>query len=376
MFSNFGSTLWTVGVLVILFLSQQELIDAAKNTLDLDEDSRSAFSIETFAFSENGQLNIDVYNYSLYVNDVLSTDVRWGFFIRSVISKTDGPAILALERQGIVSECSLDSDTAGDDLIFELSNSQKATNRGRSLHWGAGDDHEHERNDIHFSHVFNESRIGRFDIEMIVCLPKETASSSIELTGVVSTTCFNIDSTGNRNYLPVGETYLPIFYFGISGLFAMAVVVWIYILVRRGANAIVVHYFMLVVLLFKTTSTASYAVHLWFISKLGQTLTVVGWDVVYYLFSFLNGGVMFVLILLIGSGWSYLKPKLNDRENYMLTIVIILQIVANVARIFVGESSPGSEDFLTWKDILAVVDIVCCALVLFPIIWSIHKVSN
>jgi prepilin signal peptidase PulO-like enzyme (type II secretory pathway) len=133
---------------------------------------------------------------------------------------------------------------------------------------------------------------------------------------------------------------------------------------------------MLVVLLFKTTSTASYAVHLWFISKLGQTLTVVGWDVVYYLFSFLNGGVMFVLILLIGSGWSYLKPKLNDRENYMLTIVIILQIVANVARIFVGESSPGSEDFLTWKDILAVVDIVCCALVLFPIIWSIHKLKG
>ena len=160
----------------------------------------------------------------------------------------------------------------------------------------------------------------------------------------------------------------------VAALFLVALGVWVYTLLARPNNILTLHYIMLVLILFKVTSLVAYAVHLGFIASLGQTLTVVGWDVVYFAFSFLNGGAMFVLILLVGSGWSYIKPKLNRRENNMLTAVVVLQVIANVARIFVGESSPGSQGFVRWTDLLAIVDIVCCALVIFPIIWSIHKV--
>jgi len=366
--------MWAPLRLVFLFLC---VANAAINILDLDEDSRTAFSIETFAFEENGHVDINVHNYSLYLNDEFAEDVVWGIFLRPVLSKSDGAAIVSVEATRFGGACSL--STADPKFTLFLTNTgskpvSSSSDTKRMLHWGSGDDHEHEINAMSYAHNFTGDATGRYDIELIVCLPDDKIDASVELSAVIETICYNVRADGTRNYLSAGEICLPVLYAVAAGLFGAAACAWIIIIVQRWRQILGLHYIMLALVLCKVMSLIAYTVHLIFVAKQGQTLNIVGWDVVYFLFSFLDGLAMFVLILLVGSGWSYIKPKLNSRENNMLTIVIVLQVVANIARIFVGESSPGSLGFIRWSDILAIVDIVCCALVLFPIIWSIHKV--
>jgi hypothetical protein len=51
-----------------------------------------------------------------------------------------------------------------------------------------------------------------------------------------------------------------------------------------------------------------------------------GWNVAYYIFTFLRGVLFFTLVVLIGTGWSYMKPFLGEREARIIMIVIPLQV--------------------------------------------------
>ncbi|RHN68979.1 putative Lung seven transmembrane receptor [Medicago truncatula] len=57
-------------------------------------------------------------------------------------------------------------------------------------------------------------------------------------------------------------------------------------------------------------------------------------------------------------------------------IVIPLQIVANIAQVVIDESGPYGHDWVTWKQIFLLVDVVCCCAVLFPIVWSIKNLRE
>ena len=184
------------------------------NTLFLDEDERTAFSIETFSFEANGRIELEVSNYSLYVDDVFSSDdTPWGILLRSVTSKSDGPAVLAVEATRLMGVCSLATALKKTpELVFLLANSSTNSHadRRRELHWGFGEDHEHEMNAVSFSHNFTKKTRGRYDIEVIVCLPESKMSSKVEISAVIKTTCFNVDADGKVNYLSAGETALPV----------------------------------------------------------------------------------------------------------------------------------------------------------------------
>jgi hypothetical protein len=101
-----------------------------------------------------------------------------------------------------------------------------------------------------------------------------------------------------------------------------------------------------------------------------------GWNVVYYIFAFIRGVMLFVVILLIGTGWTFIKSYLNDKDKKILLVVIPLQVLANIALIVVGESSPGSQQWIAWRDVFNIVDIICCAAILIPILWSIKHLRQ
>ena len=50
-----------------------------------------------------------------------------------------------------------------------------------------------------------------------------------------------------------------------------------------------------------------------------------------------------------------------------------LQIVDNIALVAIEEMSPGSLAWLTWRDALHIIDIICCCLILFPLVWQIRR---
>jgi len=61
---------------------------------------------------------------------------------------------------------------------------------------------------------------------------------------------------------------------------------------------------------------------------LAATGSADGWSAVFYVVTFLKSLLLFTVILLIGTGWSLVKPYLNDREKQVVLIVLVLQVGA------------------------------------------------
>ena len=67
-----------------------------------------------------------------------------------------------------------------------------------------------------------------------------------------------------------------------------------------------VHHMMTVLVVFKMLSLFFEGVT-WF--NVRSHGTAVGWNVLYYIFAFLKGIMLFVVVLLVGTGWSLLKVR-------------------------------------------------------------------
>lgn len=189
----------------------------------------------------------------------------------------------------------------------------------------------------------------------------------------VNSAMYNLERNGSRDYLSAGKTILPrvyflfsLIYFGLAGL-------WIHVLYKKRLTIFRIHFFMLAVVVLKALNLLCEAEDKSYIKRTGSAH---GWDVLFYMFSFLKGITLFTLIVLIGTGWSFLKPYLQDKEKKVLIIVIPLQVVANMAQVVIDETGPYGQDWITWKQVFLLVDVVCCCAVLFPIVWSIKNLRE
>ncbi|GJN27084.1 hypothetical protein PR202_gb15072 [Eleusine coracana subsp. coracana] len=205
-----------------------------------------------------------------------------------------------------------------------------------------------------------------------------SCQDGVEVTMDVRTEMYNNvrlrDGGARRNYLPVGLVPLPGIYAAASGVYAVFLAAWVYACcVRHRATAERVHAVMTALLLFKALKLACAAEDAWYVERTG---TPHGWDVAFYVFGFLKGVLLFTVIVLIGTGWSFLKPFLQDREKNVLMVIIPLQVVENIASAVIGETGPAGRDWLAWNQVFLLVDVVCCCAVFFPIIWSIRNLRE
>nr|DAD27800.1 TPA_asm: hypothetical protein HUJ06_029268 [Nelumbo nucifera] len=134
-----------------------------------------------------------------------------------------------------------------------------------------------------------------------------------------------------------------------------------------------IHLLMAALLLIKALNLICAAVDKHYVKISG---TPHGWDVLFYLFQFLRVVLLFTVIILIGTGWSFLKPFLQEREKKVLMIVIPLQVLANLASVVIGETGPFIKDWVTWNQVFLLVDIICCCAIIFPIVWSIRSLRE
>jgi hypothetical protein len=84
-----------------------------------------------------------------------------------------------------------------------------------------------------------------------------------------------------------------------------------------------------------------------------------------------QGMLLFLVVLLVGAGYGFVKHVLSDVEKKLFAVVLSLQVIANIATIVLGETSEGSSEHATWQNISLLVDLICCAAILFPVLWSI-----
>lgn len=61
-----------------------------------------------------------------------------------------------------------------------------------------------------------------------------------------------------------------------------------------------------------------------FIDRDGEHIEA--WAILYYITHLLKGAVLFITIVLIGTGWTFIKHILADKDKKLFMIVIPLQV--------------------------------------------------
>lgn len=216
-------------------------------------------------------------------------------------------------------------------------------------------------------YVVEEGKNGVYNIFFSNCESNSLVSFKLHLQQ------YNVHDKGVKDYLPAGESNLPVVYLVCAILFFAAFMLWTYLIVNNWEAVHTIHLLMTFLLFLKVMTLVCEGLRHEYIKITGVSS---GWSVAYYIFSFLKGVTLFSVILLIGTGWSFLKPFLSDKDKHILLVVLPLQIMVNVASVVLEETSIGSAGWLTWKDILRLFDIICCCAILFPIVWSIKHLRE
>jgi len=100
------------------------------------------------------------------------------------------------------------------------------------------------------------------------------------------------------------------------------------------------------------------------------------WAILFYVTHVLRGFLLILAILLVGTGWTFVKHVLSVRERKLFIIVIPLQILAVVAQVFLEEKEESDPVYVRWKEVFFLVDLLCCGAILFPVVWSIRHLEQ
>ncbi|XP_009786074.1 protein CANDIDATE G-PROTEIN COUPLED RECEPTOR 7-like [Nicotiana sylvestris] len=188
----------------------------------------------------------------------------------------------------------------------------------------------------------------------------------------VHTEMYNVNN-GEKDFLPAGQTPLPKFYFLCFIVYLAFLAIWGFICIKQRKIVHKIHLIMSMLLVFKALKLICASEDKMYIKNTGKPH---GWDVAFYIFGFLKGVTLFTVIVLIGTGWSFLKPFLHDREKKVLMFVIPLQVIENIASIVISESGPVEKHWLVWNEVFLLIDVMCCCIVLVPILWSIKSLRE
>tara|TARA_B110000091_G_C13770258_1_gene456342 strand:- start:636 stop:1655 length:1020 start_codon:yes stop_codon:yes gene_type:complete len=274
-----------LSILFLLSLPSQARI----HELTISGDSRLAFHIESFGFNTNGVAEFDVKSFG--VAPLPDEAVGWhmGFVFRKVSSESD--AIANVEE----------ATESGTCLLDDNSNKEGDTNKAladvrweappHSKDWAAGWKH---------THTIQPGEEGMYQIIFCRCKPSD-ATTTVSFD--INLALYNIKGN-SRDYLPAGESALPLLYFASAFVFAVMGGMWIYMCRTSKEFVHHIHLLMLMLVGLKMMSSLFHGVSFHFVKMYGHP---VGWQIVYYIFTFLKGIMFFSVIMLVGTGWSLLK---------------------------------------------------------------------
>lgn len=175
-------------------------------------------------------------------------------------------------------------------------------------------------------------------------------------------------------YLSAAEIPLSRLYICMAGVFFTAAMIWVYTLMKHRYSVFKIHWLMAALAFTKSISLVFHSINYHFINTEGHPIE--GWAVMYYITHLLKGALLFITLALIGTGWAFVKYILSDKEKKIFMIVIPLQVLANVAYIIIESTEEGSSEYALWKEILFLVDLICCGAILFPVVWSIRHLQE
>ncbi|XP_073310560.1 protein CANDIDATE G-PROTEIN COUPLED RECEPTOR 7-like [Primulina huaijiensis] len=310
-------------------------------TLKISSDTRPMILFERFGFTHTGQANISVSSVSVDSPGASADPSHLGFFLLTEESLIQ----VLIELQQTSSFCVLESKYITHLFTFrDLSPTPHSS----------------------FERSYPITSPNEYSLFFANCAPDSTVSMEVR------TELYNFDGHV-KDYLSAGLTQLPSLYFCFSVVYFAFFGFWIFVSSKNRKVVHRIHALMGLLVIMKALNLLAAAEDKHYVKATG---TPHGWDVLFYIFQFIRVVLLFTVIILIGTGWSFLKPFLQDREKKVLMIVIPLQVLANVASVVIGETGPFIKDWVTWNQVFLLVDIICCCGIIFPIVWSIRSLRE
>ena len=150
-------------------------------------------------------------------------------------------------------------------------------------------------------------------------------------------------------YLQIGDVVLPQVYVVLSLAFFVALAKWVHWMQQNKEHLHKIHFLMGVAVMLKACATLFEALRYYYYSEHGDMFAL--YETMYYMFTILKGALVFSLVVLIGSGWSFLKPFLADKDKKILMTVIPLQVVVTITQIILDEKTAGKAEsnYANWQ---------------------------
>ncbi|CAI5729231.1 unnamed protein product [Peronospora destructor] len=326
-----------------------------KQSWIFEAEDRPHFFIERFGVGPSGRMDVHVSNVEIKTPEK-SHKIQAGLLFvhqdklwETVALLEDSGGTQAIDKE--MDECIL--QLRQDDRWIDLNNAQT---------WNISRSMEHvEREGTEDSGHNGLQKVGFYYIFFAQCTPGMKVSFHMDA----------VFKNGAHNFLSIGDAPLPSVYLVMSLLFLSAAVVWWWCLGKNLEHVQRIHWFMAVLVSVKTVALFAEAMRAYYMKCNGDTLTA--WTAVTYTVLSLKGILLFSVLMLIGTGWSLLKPHLSQKDKSVLSLVLVLQVVSNIAQIVEAETAVGTRAWVSWRDILIIADVACCAAVLFPVVWSIRQ---
>ncbi|KAH7678677.1 Transmembrane protein GPR107/GPR108-like protein [Dioscorea alata] len=329
-------------LLLLLLLSLISSSMAEIKNFKITADSRPMILLEEFGFTLHGSVIINISNATFTSNLATPDPNVLGFFL--------------LSEENLI------------QAIYESQSQQRSEAPGCVL----------SSSFVRTLFTFDELSNGRYNNSFPISLPDQyslflaNCASETLVTMSVHTEMYNTRTDGTRDYLSVGQAPVPSLYFVFALVYIVFLAAWSHLVFfKNRLFAHRIHFLMAGFLLTKVLNLLFAAEEQHYISSTGSPH---GWDILFYLSQFLKGVLLFTVI--IGTGWSFLNPFLQNREKKVLMILIPLQVIANIASTVIGKMGPFIRDWVTWNQVFLLIDIICCCAILFPIICSIRSLRK
>ncbi|KAL1516698.1 hypothetical protein ABEB36_000576 [Hypothenemus hampei] len=386
---------FTVLNAIILILMHQ--CSARIHKLQITNDARRYIGLSTFGFYQGGILKVHFYNFH---TNLENDSALFGFSLDKTITDAMNP-YLDNHQEECILEKNIANKNENEEFIYfilDLKNSKLNVKCADNQLSDAIHIYKDE-NEMKTSSRTNACRDLNFDIVKFVINDKTYYNASFLMSvdtlrqeglyNLFFHSCpnynpktetiidFGIDiierNLGN-NYLSAGEMPLPALYCMMSILFFLSGMFWVFLLKQSKHLVFKIHYMMAVLVFLKSISLAFHGVNYHYIERLGFHLTT--WAILFYVAHLLKGALLFVVLVLIGTGWTFIKHVLTPKDKKLFMVVIPLQVLANIAEIILEESEEGDREYLAWRNVVILVDLLCCGCIMFPVVWSIRHLQE
>ncbi|KAI8136662.1 lung seven transmembrane receptor-domain-containing protein [Fennellomyces sp. T-0311] len=332
-------------LLLLLVLLCCITANAVVPELIVTEDDRKAVQVASFGFLTGGQLSLNLQDFELSDPDDPGMVAFYIRKARRILFDEDGNEDDPDEERSSPDRtaCFLESSYVKDEVddgtsvIEEIPIQSTAWQRSYQV-------------------GLNEE--GLWQVLFVNCKYHSTVSFRLSIDQV---------NPGN-NHLSAGDTPLPSVYGMSSAAYLVVALYWLSLLVfRKDTRVFRAHWLMLILVICMHIDKALHSAKFYY--KKSGVLTE-GWQIGFYLFACVKGILSILIIVLLASGWMFIKPFLSTKDKRVISVVVPLQVLANIASAIGSEAAVGSVDRSFWNMLLPIIDLAGCCIVLWTILQT------